>query len=220
METKKVTLNEVKMQFLLADKFREYFEKVPEESIIDDICRLTEEYDKMLRSYEKLSEIEINKLFIDKTRLTRYDSLDWNKGEIELARMGPWPEMKGLDIRYTTGNVPDTVERVKKVWKDRTIYNQPKIPRGFYDKINSIKSNFYFVYPRFPIILTPGGTERAFHNEWVRNGGEGLIKQGQENDWLCQIYDYDVDSGNARAFSYASLNIDRINCYFGRRKIE
>jgi hypothetical protein len=224
MGERKVPLNEVKMHFLLADSFRENFEKPKTGFLIDDTRRLTKEYERLFVKYVELTEIELDELFTDETRLSRYDSLDWYKGDIELSKIGPWPEMKGLDIRLTTGNVPETVRRVREVWYDNSNLSNSSnssnlsIPLAFNQKIDSIINHVNFVYPRFPIILTPGGTERGFHNQWVRNGGEGLIKQGQEKDWLCQIYDYDVDSGNARAFSYSALGMDKVDCYFGRGK--
>ncbi len=96
----------------MADRFKEVVERdnhplyPRREDFLDRYQALSEE----LHTYH---ESELNSMITDKTRLERYDSLDWFYGKIALKDVGPWPEMDGLDIRLTTENIPKLSEKYR-----------------------------------------------------------------------------------------------------------
>jgi len=211
MKARKATSQEVKMHFLLADAFKEVVER-GNIQFYPSKAHFQDKYERLLRKYQAYSEKELDRMIgrKDEVRLARYNSLDWHFGTVALSDISPWPEMDGLDIRLTTGNLPETVERFRKAF-----INKPEmIPDSFMPKIQSILYYDSLILPIFPIILFPGGLERGSHNNWVRASGE--VKRGQQKDWICEISKYDNDAGNARAFAYGLAHIEEVNAYFGK----
>src|SRR4030042_6410334 len=107
MKTREATRKEVKMHFLLADAFKPVVESgniqwYPSKK------DFLEGYKGLLRAYKAFSERQLDRMIEDRdpVRLERYNSLDWHFGAAALKDIGPWPEMDGLDIRLTTGNLP------------------------------------------------------------------------------------------------------------------
>lgn len=216
---RKVPSREVKMHFLLADACKEIFER---KGILRNPTReeFEQAYQKISDQYSRFSEEELDKQMgeRDHARLERYNSLEWYRGRVNLKDLGSWPGMDGLDVKLTTGNLPETVERVKKVWAGQSDLS---VPKHFKEKIESIFNYRDIILSKFPIILYPGGLERGSHNRWVEEDGvrEGEIPEIEKDAWLCKILPYDIDAGNSRAFAYSFSGLDEVEAYIGREKL-
>ena len=211
---RQVPRKEVKMHFLLADAFKPAVEKDGIPTYPEQVP-LALDYALLLREHQAFSEEELDSMIRkkDPTRLERYNSLDWRLGRVALSDIGPWPEMDGLDIRLTTGNVPETVDRVGR---ELARPSGLRIPTNFAHKIESILAYRSLILPGFPIILFPGGLERGNHNLWVRTSGE--VKKEEQDSWICRIFKYDNDAGNARAFAYCLSGLLTVEAYFGKER--
>jgi hypothetical protein len=208
----------VKMHFLLADAFKVYVEKdgipivpFPRDASLFDRY-LDSKYLELLNEFRGYKEEELDEMIgqRDPARLERYNSLEWRSQTVSLDEIGPWPGMDEIDVSLTTGNVPETVERVMAELKNPTGKN---IPVTFIPKIKSITRHIKFINPYFPIILFPGGLERVSHNDWVRTSGE--VPLGEQEAQICKIFLYDNDAGNSRAFAYSKAGIKEVGAYVG-----
>jgi hypothetical protein len=205
MELKQVSREEVKVAFMCVNLFREIFAGRESESI--PRSELENHYHNTRNYLEGLTEKGISHLMKnqDPVRLARYDSLEWYFGEVEFERMGSWPRMYGLDIRFTIGNIPETARKVKGVINGTySIPFSEKAQRKFPGQLREVEFN----YEHFPIILFPGGTVREEdYNSWAR----------ERNKLLCKIFEFDVDDGNGRAISQCISGKEKARAYIGRR---
>lgn len=210
MKGNQVTKDDVKRYFLLANAGKRLFDFNRKKS-----RRLEEGYEHIFDEIFNLETRELNERITDKVRLGRYDNFSWCKGEQSLNEIGPWPKMKSLDARLTTGNIIDTAEAIEGVRNGKIILSYDDIDEkkkredalgDFSSKSKSIRDNLDFIYERFPIILFPGGEIREKdYNTWAR-----------ENDApLCEIYRFDLDDGNSRAVNYALEGLDKSPCFYG-----
>ena len=196
----------VKRAFVLADECKGIFDDSP------DLDILQRRYDEMKRGVGCLFVHEVDRRISDKVRLERYGSMDWHfDPAVPLAGMGSWPKMSEFDIHVTTDNIVKTAKYFnlireaseKREGFDFSHYENFESPREniFPDAIartDSIIRNIDFVKPNFPFILFPGGEIREReYNAWARN----------ECETLCNVFEYDIDQGNARAIAYV-LNGD------------
>ncbi len=212
METRKATRKEVKMHFLLADAFKPVVEQGSTQ-LYPSKEHFQEEYKRLLREHQAYPEEDLDRMIRerDPVRLERYNFLNWSFGTVALSDISPWPEMDGLDIKLTTGNLPETVERLKR---ECLHHSGLRIPDSFLPRIQSILYHDKLILPRFPIILFPGGFERGNHNNWVRTSGE--VAPENQGDWICEISKYDDDAGNSRAFAYELAGMKEVEAYFGK----
>ena len=213
MEDKKAARKKVKMHFLLADAFKRVVEK-GNTQFYPSKARFQEEYEKLSSEYQAYSEHELDEMIRrkDKTKLERYDSLDWQFGEVALSDVGPRPGMGGLDTRLTTGNLPETVERFRWAF----IHHPEMIPKSFVPKLQSTLYYDSLILPRFPLILFPGGVERGNHNNWVR--ATITVAPGEPEEYICEVFKHDLDDGNTRAFAYELAHIETVEAYFGTKR--
>ena len=195
----KVPVREVKEKYLLACAFKEIAERHKELGPSE----LKESYEKLRQEFAELDEDGLSRLIPDKTRLRRYDYMDWHWDEKELSDMGVWPKMQDLDLELTIGSVIDTAEAIMAVRQGKSSFN---IPSQFTDKINSIRELSEFTYDRFPLILFPGGEVRGKKNKHARKNRKPL----------CSILTHDIDDGCSRAVAYALKGLDKAPVYFGR----
>jgi len=210
MEYTQVSSEDVKKYFLLANAGKNLFGSE------NDLSKIGEMYKRVSDEIFNLDVEELNRRITDKTRLARYDSFDWFRGQIPLKDIGPWPKMSGLDLRLTTGNITETARDIEAIRNGEIILPyKDKAERGkkedalseFLKKSNSIRENLDFVYERFPIILFPGGEVREKdYNKWARENSVPL----------CNIFEHDLDDGNIRAVSYSLEGIDQTPCFYSR----
>lgn len=200
MTIARVTRDEVKRYFLLANKGKGFFKdrKLSRSELEDS-------YHGALEGFKKLEEPQLDDLFRDKIRLQRYNEMTWYKTTAAFSEMGSWPKMIGLDIRLTTGNITDTAEEVR-IRRDKKL--DLYIPKKFWEKLDSLEDNLAFVFPRFPLILFPGGEvrEKDYNTEARKNG-----------EPLCKIFRYDVDDGNNRAVAYSLSGMGAAHVFTGVR---
>ncbi|MBD3252819.1 hypothetical protein GF386_03750 [Candidatus Pacearchaeota archaeon] len=88
----------VALEFVIADAFKEPASGHREIGI----DRLTEKYKRVRAAYESLTDEHLRSLITWKPRLNWFESREWYKKEVELSKMGVWPEMQGLNVRLTT----------------------------------------------------------------------------------------------------------------------
>ncbi|MBI3623044.1 hypothetical protein HY212_03115 [Candidatus Pacearchaeota archaeon] len=199
-KTSEISTLEVKRWFLLANAMKEEFRHHKELGI--DV--LVEEYKRELDYLQGLNEDKLSKRITDKVRLQRYDSMAWHNADINLSDAGVWPKMQGMDILLTIGNVSETALEVRKVLEGRS---EKDIPPETKKKIESIISIADFIYPRFPVIVFPGGEVREKdYNSWAR----------KNNEPLCKIFDYDIDDGCTRSIAYSLEGIKTIPTLIGK----
>jgi len=202
----KVPRREVKVYFLLADAGKELFAQGP----IFNKRELEEYYSYMLGAYNKMEEGELNERITNNVRLNRYDNMDWHKANIKLEEMGSWPEMKGLPIEFTTGNIPEVARMINKFKKREIEVSKDRLEKTkrCAKKLDSIIANVDFVRPNFPLILFPGGEvrEKDYNNHARKNAKP-----------LCEIFQYDIDDGSERAVSYSLAGLKDVPCYVGIR---
>ena len=198
--TIEVPRDEVKRYFLLANKGKGFFKE-------RKLSRreLEDAYFNALLNFNKLEECQLDKLFRDKVRLQRYNEMSWYKTTDAFSEMGPWPKMKGLDIRLTTGNILETADGIRIVRQEKSnLY----VPEKFWAKLDSLEENLDFIYPNFPLVLFPGGEVREKdYNTWARENSEPL----------CRIFKYDIDDGNNRAVAYALSRFNEASVFVGVR---
>ena len=198
----KISKTEVKRYFLLANAFKNPAKRKKELGING----LRHEYQKLKEYFLNLKESELDEKFSDKVRLKRYNSMDWYKSEIELEKAGVWPKMKGLDIKLTVGNVPVTTEGVKKILNGKL---NLEVPKKFLIQLSSLREIAEFVYENFPLVFYPGGEVREKdYNVWAR----------ENNQPLCNIYDFDIDDGCSRAIAYWLNGVKKAPTFFAEYK--
>ncbi len=202
----KVSRREVKKYFLLANAGKEFFKKGTHFGIDE----LQDKYHAKLKEFIDMEEKALDERIRDKIRLGRYNEMDWHTGNVKLKEMGSWPEMKGLPIEFTTGNIPDVARLIGK-FKNGTMsgYGPEKLEKisRCVERLDSIGRNVNFVRPNFPLILFQGGEIREEHNDWAR----------ENYRLLCNIFRYDIDDGSERAVSYSLAGLEDAPVYFGQR---
>ncbi len=201
---------DVKKYFLLADAGKELLKEPRTPS------QLHEMYDQIIESVFNLTDSEVNQKIKDPVRLERYSSLDWYSGVINLDDIGPYPKLKGLDARLTTGNVPQTAIEIERVRKGEIILDYENHPeekevkeakfQRLVNHLPSFQRNLTFVYENFPIILLPSRTIRGDYNNWVKTEKLNLP--------LCDIFSHDIDDGSERAVNYALAGMKSIECFY------
>lgn len=206
----KVSSNEVKRHFLLADAGKESFNDGEK-----TIYQLEEKYKRIFDQIFSLKDEEVNERIRDKVRLERYDSLDWYRGLVNLEDIGPYPKMKGLDARLTVGNVPETALEIERVKNGNRILDYGDIEekakreekfQKLLTRSESFQRNLSFIYERFFPILLPSGMIRGEYNDWVRTEKLNLP--------LCKILNYDADDGSERLVNYALAGRESSECFY------
>jgi hypothetical protein len=204
MKSIEVDVREPKIAFLLANAFKKIIKNCKKE----DIPKLEREYQKFKTKLYSSRESYLNSKFKDPVRLERYNSMDWYKGQMNLENLGVWPEMQGLAIELTIGNVPETAEHVKKALEGKL---NGKVPEKFLTKLKSMENISEFIYNNFPLIVFSGGEVREKdHNRWIRVNN--LIYPE------CKVYEGDIDDGCSRAIFYELNGIKKAPVYRGRNK--
>ncbi|HPD81602.1 MAG TPA: hypothetical protein PK357_00700 [Candidatus Pacearchaeota archaeon] len=204
MEYQEVDVREPKIAFLLANLFK-CLVKNPKRQ---NLPELEKQYSKIKSQFSSYTEKNLDSKFKDPVRLERYNSMNWYKGQMDLEKIGVWPEMKGLAIELTIGNVPETAEHVRKALEGKL---NGKVPGKFLDKLKSMENISEFIYNNFPLIVFPGGEIREKdHNRWIRVNN--LIYPE------CKIYEVDIDDGCSRAVFYALNGIKEAPVYRGKHK--
>ena len=161
-----ISRGEVKRSFLLADAGKLLFEDRKSD------VSLEEGYNGLRERFGNMGVGELDGSFEDKTRLERYNSMDWYSSIVSLKLMGVWPKMCGLPIEFTTGNVIETADHVGNL--------EESLKKGRLPNVDSIIANIGFVRPNFPLIL--------FSGEEIRE--EDYNKCAKEhNQPLCQLFD-------------------------------
>ncbi len=201
---KKVPRREVKVYFLLADAGKGFFK--------DKIGRneLEDRYNGSLGELDNMDENDLNEEFKDKVRLRRYNEMEWHRDNVILGEMGPWPEMKGLPIEFTTGNIPEVARMIKKFKKGKISVSEKSLEKTkrCARKLDSIIRHIDFVRPNFPLILFPGGEIREKdYNNYARKNAKPL----------CGIFQYDMDDGSERAVAYSLSGLKDAPVFYGTR---
>ncbi len=205
MTAKKINRIEVKKYFLLANAGKGLFKEKIENNRIQD------SYLELLEKFNNMEEEQLNDLFRDKTRLKRYESMEWHKCNVALKEMGSWPKMSGLPIEFTTSNIPETAKTIDQFNIKHINIPKDKLEKilNFIKKSGSIIEHLEFIEPNFPLILFPGGEIREKdYNNWAR----------ENNQPLCKIFKYDIDDGNNRAVAYSSSGFKDAPAFFGEYK--
>ncbi len=205
--TQKIPIREVKKYFILADAGKYLFNRERELGRSE----LEDSYYGLLYRLNQMEEEEFDERITDKVRLQRYNDMEWFKGEEYFTNMGSWPKMAGLPIEFTTGNIPETAKMLREFKNGRINVSNKLADKTKYcvKKVGSIIRNIDFIYQNFPLILFPGGEVREKdYNNWAK----------ENNEPLCEIYEYDIDDGNNRAVSYALTGLKDAPVYIGARK--
>jgi hypothetical protein len=204
MEKIGVDVRETKVAFLLANAFKHLVKNCKRE----DLPILEREYNTLKSRLSAYANKKLDSKFEDTVRLRRYNSMDWYKENMSLEDMGVWPEMQGLGIELTIGNVIETAEKVKKALEGKL---NGSVPEKFLNKIKAMRNFPEFIYNKFPLIVFPGGEIREKdRNEWVR--------QNKIISPECKIYEADIDDGCSRAVLYALNGIKEAPVYSGKHK--
>lgn len=137
-------------------------------------------------------------------RVGHYLNFKWEYKEIELSRCGVWPCMGGLKEEYTTGNLIDTKDMIKKILdnKEHISFNDR---RALY--IEELTYNVEELVDKLPIIVYK----------------DHIIRENKYSFWDPKKYKkctYDIDDGNHRALAYALLGKKKIKAYVGTPKIK
>ena len=178
MKIEKSTARDVKTYFILANALRDRARHHKQLGI----GVLEEEYKRELDWLNRLDDERLSARITDKVRLKRYDSMKWKTGIKLLENAGVWPKMQGSHISLTTENVPETARLIEESIK----INSGKVPEELRAKIESIRELSDFIYSGFPLIFFPGGEVREKdYNVWAK----------ENNQPLCNIYDFDICSG-------------------------
>lgn len=140
-----------------------------------------------------------------------YDGLKWSIENIGFDRMGAYPEMQFLNANFTSGNVLDTAEKLKRASEGHVDFEStPSEKEGlerFLGKIKSITYYQEFLIENVPGILVPGGYQReTFYN--LDPVSDGKPK--------AQIYDFDIDDGNSRIVTYAFNGLNSTKVLVGK----
>lgn len=201
---REVDVREAKIAFLFANVFKCFVK----DSKKEDLPELKKQYSRIKSQFYLYTDKNLDSKFKDPVRLERYNSMNWCKGNMELERLGTWPEMQGLAIELTTGNVPETAEHVRKALEGKL---NGKVPEKFLNKIKSMENIPEFIYNNFPLVIFPGGEIRERdHNRWIR--ANNLIYPE------CKVYEGDIDDGSSRAIFYTLNEIKEAPAYIGRYK--
>lgn len=199
-----VDVRETKIAFLLANAFKYLSQNCKKEELL----KLEKQYLSIKSQLSSYTDKNLDSKFKDLVRLRRYNSMDWYKGEMPLENMGVWPEMQGLAIELTVGNVPETAIHVRKALEGKL---NGKVPEKFLNKIKSMENIPEFIYDNFPLIVFPGGEVREKdRNQWVRENNIISPK--------CKIYEGDIDDGCSRSIFYALNEIKEAPVYLGNYK--
>ncbi|MBR9704546.1 hypothetical protein GOV12_03985 [Candidatus Pacearchaeota archaeon] len=205
MKKTQISSKFVKMHFLLADAMRDTC-RMHRFLGQEELQQTYERYlDAFLETNESQLDIEIGKK--DKVRLRRYNEHDWYEKQIEFGYIGNCPEMKGLDIRLTNGNL---IENARKIRLELINPKNTPLPNEFKTQLQDMLTQTKWIFPRFPLILLPGNTIRGEHNKWARH-------EKKPDFWMCSRTKYDLDAGNSRSISYTLNGYYRANCFVGKK---
>ncbi len=198
----KVPRREVKEYFLLANAGKRFFKENLGKNELED------RYHERLGEFDNMDEKDLDEKFKDKTRLRRYNEMEWYGDNKRLNEMGSWPEMKGLPIEFTTGNVPETARMIDRFKREEIEVSKESLEktRRCAKKLDSIIRHIDFVKPNFPLILFPGGEVRE--KDYNRHARKNELP-------LCKIFGYDIDDGSERAVSYSLAGLSDAPVYFG-----
>ena len=194
-----VPLEEVKIYFLLADALKD---KTRNHKLLG-LKVLEEEYLRELNWLNSLNDERLSARITDKIKLGKYNSMTWYKGEKPLSDMGVWPLAKELDFILTNESPIQSAEIIKNLSPEA---RRKLISKKEDDRFESIRSLIDFVYPRFPLILLPGGTIREGYNLWAEEHDKPVC---------TKFLEFDINDGNSRAIAYALEGIQEAPVYFG-----